>query len=108
MSKAPEERFLEDCRRGLDEARALLPRILDVSGPRTLDNTLAPYHDLLIAVSRSSATAGLHSEVHPDEKVRDAARTVEQEVSAFVTDLQLDRGVYDALAAVPVDGLDAE
>jgi thimet oligopeptidase len=108
MTTPPEERFLDDCRQGLDEARAILPRIRDVSGPRTPANTLEPYHDLLIAVSRSSAMAGLFSEVHPAEKIRDAARTVEQEVSAFVTELQLDRELYDALAAIDLGGLDAE
>ena len=104
----PEERLLEECRKGLESARALLPAILAVPGPRTVENTLVPYNELLIGVSQSSATAGLFSEVHPDEKVRDAARTLEQEVSAFVTALQLDRGLYDALAAIGTAGLDAE
>jgi thimet oligopeptidase len=106
--KTESEKFLEECRRGLESARALLPTIKGVEGARTLDNTLVPYNDLLLGVSQSAAEAGLFSEVHPDEKIRDAARTCEQDVSAFVTELQLDRGLYDALAAVDVSGLDAE
>jgi thimet oligopeptidase len=101
-SMTPEE-WTANCRRGLDEARRLLPAILEgVADP------LAAYNDLLIAVGSSGAAAGLFSEVHPDEAIRDAARTVEQDVSAFVTDLNLDRPLYDALAAVDAKSLDAE
>ena len=106
--KSAADAFLEECRQGLEAARALLPTIKDAEGERTLDSTLVPYNDLLIGVSQSAALAGLYSEVHPDEKIRDAARTCEQEVSAFVTELQLDRGLYDALAAVDTAALDPE
>lgn len=106
--KSAADQFLDECRQGLVAARALLPEIKGLAGARTLDNTLVPYNDLLVGVSRSSALAGLYSEVHPDETIRDAARTCEQEVSAFMTDLQLDRGLYDALAALDVSALDAE
>jgi thimet oligopeptidase len=108
MTRAAEAQFLDECRAGLDAARALRPRIVEVDRPRTVEGTLAPYNDLLIAVSQSSAMAGLFSEVHPDEAIREAARTVEQEVSTFVTELQLDRELYDALAAVDADLLDPE
>ena len=106
--KTAAEKFLDECRVGLETAKALLPTIKDVEGARTIDNTLVPYNDLLMGISQSGASAGLFSEVHPDEKIRDAARTCEQDVSAFVTELQLDRGLYDALAAVDVATLDAE
>jgi thimet oligopeptidase len=105
---AAAERFLAECRQGLERARALLPTVREVAGPRTIANTVEPYNQLLIGVSESAALAGLHSEVHPDESIREAARTCEQEVSAFVTALQLDRAVYDALAAVDAAGEGAE
>ncbi len=53
------------------------------------------------------ALAGLMSEVHPDEAVRDAARECEQEVSRFYSDLALDRDMYETLAAIDVSGADA-
>jgi thimet oligopeptidase len=102
------DQFLAECRRGLEAAKAILPTLHAVAGPRTLENTLIPYNDLLVEVSRSQATAGLFSEVHPDERIRDAARTCEQEVSSFVTELQLNKDLYDALAAVDVAKLDPE
>ena len=100
-------RFTQDCLAGLERARALRPEII-ASTDRTIDGTLVPYNALLMAASATNAQAGLMSEVHPDEAVRDAARECEQEVSRFYSDLALDRDMYDALAAVDVSGADAD
>jgi thimet oligopeptidase len=101
------ERFTTQCLAGLRRAQALRPQITS-GAPRTVDETLARYNELLTAASASNALAGLMSEVHPDEAIRDAARECEQEVSRFYSDLALDREMYDALAAVEVSGADAE
>ncbi|HET9622721.1 MAG TPA: M3 family metallopeptidase [Kofleriaceae bacterium] len=66
------------------------------------------YNELLTAASASNAMAGLMSEVHPDEAIRDAARECEQEVSRFYSDLALDRDMYDALAAVELGQADGD
>jgi thimet oligopeptidase len=101
------ERFTTQCLAGLRRAQALRPQLI-ASAPRTVDETLERYNELLTAASASNALAGLMSEVHPDEAIRDAARECEQEVSRFYSDLALDRDMYDALAAVEVSGADAE
>jgi thimet oligopeptidase len=104
--KKAADRFAEQCLEGLHRAQALRPQI--VAAPvRTIEHTLAPYNQLLMAASSSNALAGLMSEVHPDEAIRDAARECEQEVSRFYSDLALDRDMYDALAAVDVSAADA-
>jgi thimet oligopeptidase len=100
------ERFTTQCLAGLRRAEALRPEIIDA--PRTVDETLGRYNQLITAANTSHALAGLMSEVHPDEVIRDAARECEQEVSRFSSDLWLDRDMYDALAAVDVSGADAE
>jgi len=101
------ERFTTQCLAGLRRAQALRPEVL-TSAPPTVDETLGRYNQLLTAASASNALAGLMSEVHPDEAIRDAARECEQEVAQFYSDLWLDRDMYDALAAVDVSGADAE
>ncbi|TMQ23973.1 MAG: Zn-dependent oligopeptidase [Deltaproteobacteria bacterium] len=101
------ERFTSQCLSGLRRAEALRPQII-ADAPRTVDETLARYNQLLTAASASNALAGLMSEVHPDEVIRDAARECEQKVSRFYSDLALDRDMYDALAAVDVSGADTE
>ena len=100
------ERFTTQCLAGLRRAEALRPQIL--SAPRTVDETLERYNQLLTAASASNAQAGLMSEVHPDEAIRDAARECEQQCAQFYSNLWLDREMYDALAAVDVADADAE
>jgi thimet oligopeptidase len=107
------ERFTTQCLAGLRRAEALRPQIIgNANGapgsPRTVDETLTRYNELLTAASASNALAGLMSEVHPDEVIRDAARECEQEVSRFYSDLALDRDMFDALAAVDVAPADAD
>jgi len=101
------ERFSTQCLSGLRRAEALRPQII-AGAPHTVEGTLVRYNELLTAASASNAVAGLMSEVHPDEAIRDAARECEQEVARFYSDLWLDRGMYDALAAVDTSGADAE
>ncbi len=105
--KSPEELFLAECRMGLVAAKAILPQILEVADERTVANTLKPLNELHTGVGNSMALAGLYSEVHPTEAVREAARTCEQETSTFASELQLNRPLYDAIAAVKVDPADA-
>lgn len=106
-SPAPDD-FTARCRADLERARALLPRILAARGPRTVENTLEPFNELLMYAERTAAEAGLASAVHPDEAVREAARTAEQEVDSFMSALRLDRGLYEAFAAIDTGPLDAE
>ena len=54
-----------------------------VAAPRTVDHALERYNELLTAMFESHALAGLMSEVHPDQAIRDAARECEQEVEQF-------------------------
>jgi thimet oligopeptidase len=105
--KQAEQKFRTDCLAGLSRAQALRPQIIQ-SSARTIDEALDRYNQLLTAASASNALAGLMSEVHPDEAIRDAARECEQEVSKFYSALALDREMYDALAAVDVSAADAD
>jgi thimet oligopeptidase len=98
---------LAECRRSLELAAQLLPELVATAVPRTVDNTLRRYNELLLHLSNAGAVAGLLSEVHRDEAVRDAARGYEQEVSKFASELSLNREVYDALAAVDSGEADA-
>ena len=99
--------FQTACQADLARAQAALPALLAVTGERTVANTLEPFNQLLISLANAAASASLYSEVHPDTEVQAAARSCEQASSSFRTELMLDRGLYDALAAVKLDGVDA-
>jgi thimet oligopeptidase len=100
------ERFRTECLEGLRRAQALRSQIL--AAPRTTAGALAIYNQLLTAASASNTLAGLMSEAHPDEAIRDVARECEQEVARFYSELWLDREIYDAIAAIDAAGEDAE
>jgi thimet oligopeptidase len=90
VKKKAAQAFATDCLAGLRRAQELRPTV----------KTLEAYNELLLAASGSNALAGLMSEVHPDEAIRDTARECEQEVSRFYSDLALDRDLFDVLAAI--------
>jgi len=92
----------------LARAQRAIERMLAVTGPRTVQNTLQPYDDALLELDQAGSQASLIEEVHPDSVVRDAAEKATQDVSAFASRLSLDRRVYDALAALDTTGLDDE
>ncbi len=106
--EASDQRFLEHCRGLLESGKAQLPVIVDVKDKRTVANTLEPFNELSRFVANAGNMAGLAHEVDPDAKVRDAARTCEREISQFVSELLLDKRVYDALKAVDVSKEDAD
>ena len=107
VKKESKKAFADECLTGLARAKQLRPQII-AGTDRSVDGTLTAYNQLLMNASASNALAGLMSEVHPDESIRDAARECEQEVSRFYSDLALDRDMYDALAAVDVSNADAD
>src|SRR4051812_47281936 len=111
VKKRSSESFIAECLAGLRRAQELRPQVIASArrdDSRTIEGTLATYNALLMAASSTNALAGLMSEVHPDEAIRDAARECEQEVARFYSDLALDRAMYDALAAVDVSAADPE
>jgi thimet oligopeptidase len=75
--------------------------------PRDPQVALRSYDEAMGALGDAAARASVCRNAHPDPKMRDAADQCEQEVDALATELSLDRGVYDALASLEVDGVDA-
>jgi len=96
---------LEDQR--LDAAQQAIARITAVHGPRTIDNTLAPFDEATRQLDSANYLAGLMQQVHPDAAFRDRATAMTNKVGEAITALSLNRGVYDALAALDVSHADA-
>ena len=89
-------------------AKKHIERMLDVSGPRTIENTLQPYDDALLELDAAGSQCGLIEEVHPDSGVRVSAEKATQDVSAYYSQLSLNRKVYDAIAALDTSAADPE
>ena len=107
-STAAPEAILATCRQGLTEAQTALAEVLATKAAPSVATTLEKYNDLGIALGKSMAMAGLFSEVHPSEAVREAARTCEEEGSKFASELSLNRDLYDVLVAIDVSKENAD
>jgi thimet oligopeptidase len=87
-------------------AKSSIAKLLAVKGPRTIDNTLVPYDEALRQLDMAGSQSSLMQSVHPDESVRTSGEKAQQEVSAYYTELSLNREVYDAIASLDVSAAD--
>jgi thimet oligopeptidase len=102
----PHQELAQRCTGDLEAARAKVALARDAK-ERTVAAVVEPYNDAELLLRDVSALAELFREVHPDADMRAAADECTKQVEKVTQDLLLDRGLYDALAAVPTTGLDA-
>jgi thimet oligopeptidase len=87
----------------------LLTQILDVEGQRTVANTLRPYREMMVVLGNAFSEASVFSNTHPDKAIREAAFKNLQDISKMATEkIELNRDLYDALAAVKLGKVDPE
>src|SRR6202140_2948486 len=91
----------------LDAAQRSIDKIVAAKGPRTIDNTLRNYDDAVWQINAALYFSSLMEAVHPDAAFRDRATAMTRKVSVVQTALSLNRGVYQALSAIPVGHADA-
>jgi len=94
------EAFAKIQEQRLSNAQRALDRLLSVTGTRSIENTLKPYDEILIYLDSASSQSSLIEQVHPETAVRSTAEQLTQKISAFATDISLNRSVYDALIAL--------
>ena len=93
------------CDEHLDRARALVDEFRAMSGAAAA-SVLDAWNDVHVSLGNVFSAASLFANVHPDEPVRSQAEAAEQDAHRLLTDLSLDRGVYEVLAAVDPEPLD--
>jgi len=90
----------DDVRKRIGETRQALEYFLALSADTEAREQLLAFdrigHPLDLVAGRMSLT----SSVHPDASVREQAELLEQEFTAFVTELSLHRGLYERLEQV--------
>ena len=99
------EAVAKDCQQHLAAAASLRENLIAAADP-SAKGTLEPVNEILLEVDRVLGLAELMGAVHPDKSVREAAETCQQQAQKFAAGLELDRQVYDALAAVKTEDLD--
>jgi thimet oligopeptidase len=83
---------------------AALAALLAVDGARTLENSLRLYDTAIEQLSLAGAQAGVLNSVAADKAVRDQAQLEAQRVAMAGSALSLNRAVYDAVAAIELEG----
>jgi thimet oligopeptidase len=81
-----------------------LAALLSVEGPRTPENSLLLFDEAIEQLSLAGAQAGILNSVAADKAVRDQAQLEAQRVAMASSALSLNRPVYEALAAIRLDG----
>ena len=100
------EQLRADTQAHLQAADEIRQRVVSVEGPRTIENTLTPANEMWLHLDSAYQETGLLANVHPDEEVRTAAEEGEQLAVQRMTELSLDRELYEAYQAVDVSGAD--
>ncbi|MGH9616985.1 MAG: M3 family metallopeptidase [Acidobacteriaceae bacterium] len=85
----------------LTAEQADVNKLVAVTGPRTVENTLRPYDDAVNELALAGQESYVMFAVGDTAPLRDKAQAMEGKVSSAGTDLSLNRMVYRALAAIP-------
>jgi len=86
----------------LDAEKAAIDKLLAVTGPRTVENTLRPYDDAENELNLASNNAYLLYALADAAPLRDKGQAMQEKVSSANTGLNLNPKVYRALIAIPL------
>jgi thimet oligopeptidase len=76
--------------------------------PKTAEMVVEHYNQLMVHLQTAEAESSLFRSVHPDAATRDAAGECEARVAALVTELSLDRPLYEVFADLDTKGQPAD
>ncbi|MGB2986004.1 MAG: M3 family metallopeptidase [Phycisphaerae bacterium] len=96
-----------DTQEHLAWAKTYRARILEVEGPRTIDNTLVPHNEMMMHLDAARWGCELFMRIHPDPHVREVAEEGEQAMIRYLTELKLDRDLHNAFRALDVSRADS-
>lgn len=92
----------------LDRARELLAQLTAPGGPRTAEQTLRAYDNVVAHVQEARDLSSIVRQLHPDATMRTAAETLNQAAERFDTGLALNPAAYAALAGIRTAGAPAD
>ncbi len=92
---------------GIAAARELIAGLRE-DPPTEALAALRIWDEAALQLGNVAAMGSLLGNVHPDEAVRTAAEKAEQDVMRLMTELTLDRGLYDVFAGLDATGLDEQ
>ncbi len=103
---APAARFTESCMATIRAGREQVQKLKSAKAS-SAEAVLDGYDQGMTLIGDAAARASVVRNAHPDPALRTAAEACEQEGEKVLTELSLDRGLYDLLAKLSLHGLDA-
>ena len=91
----------------LAAAQADVDKLVNATGPRTVENTLRPYDDAQNELAIAGNEAYFMFAVGDTAPLRNKGQAMVSKVTSAATDLSLNQKVYKALAAIPAPTNDA-
>jgi thimet oligopeptidase len=107
MLSGTPEAFLASCRSDLALTRKQVAAMKATKPPRDAMATLQAFDTTILIASDAAARASLAEQVQPSKPFREAAQVCEQEASQLLTDISLDKDMYNVLAGLDGSGLDS-
>ncbi|MBS2022703.1 MAG: Zn-dependent oligopeptidase [Deltaproteobacteria bacterium] len=102
----PAEGFTAACTATIDRAKAGIAAIKAAPAPRDTEKTLELYDSATAGLNDMDSDSEIARNASTDPKLRAAAEGCDQQIQAYVTDYQLDRALYDALAGLDLSAQD--
>jgi thimet oligopeptidase len=102
-SEMDPQAFEERGRACVAEAQSALEAFVALPDDASFAQVVEAFDRLARPLDTIRGPAGLASQTHPEEAVRNAAQRIEQEIAAFATDLALNRDVFERLVALDLD-----
>lgn len=102
------ENISSDCKHHLSKASELKKKLAKPKEGDSFLSLLNLYNDIYVHLDAALNKASLFSQVHPDEKIRSEAEVCEQEANHFITELSLDKDIYEVLKKGEGETLDPE
>src|SRR5262245_7843152 len=92
----------------LAKIQSLIDRIAGVEAQRTIENTLELYEEAFTLVDSVANESSLLSMIHPDAVMRNAASEMLKKSTHFITELNVNVPIYNALNALDLTKADQE
>jgi thimet oligopeptidase len=100
------EELLSACRADIAWTKSEIEKLKTTNKPAPA-SALAAFDTAVLRLSDVLSRSGLAEQALPAKEGRDAAQKCTQEASQYLTELQLDRGLFDVIASIDSSKLDA-
>ncbi|HYH98025.1 M3 family metallopeptidase [Hyalangium sp.] len=98
--------FRDSCRQDIQKAQEGIARFKALPAPRETAAALEVFDDAVVLLANTAGRSSIATNSHPDEAMRTASQECESQAEKAVTEVTLDRGVYDVLSSLDLSKQD--